>query len=218
MEQQPLLRMEKISKRFPGVQALDDVDFEVYPGEILGFRGRERRGQIHARQDPLGSLSQGPGQRSGSRASLSRSAARTRPKTLGITTIYQELALVPHLSVAENIFLNREPRRVRQIGLVDFKAQKQAGRGDHGRPGSRDPRRQAGEGPDGGRPADGRDRQGRLAQCQPDPDGRADVGPFQQGSGRAVRPDAPARRKRACRWSSSATGWKRCCRWSTASS
>jgi ribose transport system ATP-binding protein len=40
---------------------------------------------------------------------------------LGIATIYQELALVPHLSVAENIFLNREPLRAKRIGLVDFK-------------------------------------------------------------------------------------------------
>jgi ABC-type sugar transport system ATPase subunit len=39
----------------------------------------------------------------------------------GIVTIYQELALIPHLSIAENIFLNREPRRIPLIGLVDFR-------------------------------------------------------------------------------------------------
>ena len=37
MESQPLLHMEKVSKLFPGVQALEQVDFEVYPGEILGL-------------------------------------------------------------------------------------------------------------------------------------------------------------------------------------
>ena len=42
---EPLLRMEKISKQFPGVQALDDVDFEVYPGEILGFLGENGAGK-----------------------------------------------------------------------------------------------------------------------------------------------------------------------------
>ncbi|MDQ2999094.1 MAG: ATP-binding cassette domain-containing protein [Chloroflexota bacterium] len=45
-------------------------------------------------------------------------------QSLGIITIHQELALVPYLSVAENIFLNREPRSIAAIGMVDFGAMK----------------------------------------------------------------------------------------------
>ena len=45
METQPLLRIENLSKSFPGVKALDHVDFEVYPGEILGFVGENGAGK-----------------------------------------------------------------------------------------------------------------------------------------------------------------------------
>jgi ribose transport system ATP-binding protein len=123
MEQQPLLRMEKIWKRFAGVQALEDVDFEVYPGEILGFVGENGAGK-----STLVKILSGVYHRDQGSVWFKGQPLEVRSpheaQDVGITTIYQELALVPHLSVAENIFLNREPRRVRQIGLVDFKAQK----------------------------------------------------------------------------------------------
>ncbi len=45
MESQPLLQMEKISKHFPGVQALEQVDFEIYPGEIVGLVGENGAGK-----------------------------------------------------------------------------------------------------------------------------------------------------------------------------
>jgi len=123
MSQTPLLQMEQISKRFPGVQALAEVDFEVYPGEIVGFLGengagkstlikilsgvhRKDAGTIRLNGQPIDPLSPYEAQR------------------LGISTIHQELALVPYLSVAENIFLNREPRRA--LGRVDFRQMNRA--------------------------------------------------------------------------------------------
>src|SRR5688500_2885208 len=119
IENQPLLQMEKVSKHFPGVQALEQVDFEIYPGEILGLLGEngagkstlikimsgvytKDQGTIHFRGHPVDFRSP--------------HAAQAH----GIATIYQELALVPHLSVAENVFLNREPRRFPLPGAVDF--------------------------------------------------------------------------------------------------
>ena len=120
METQPLLRMEKISKHFPGVQALDNVDFEVYPGEILGFVGENGAGKSTLVKILSGVYSKDHG-------TIWLNGNVVEPNSpqdaqhLGISTIYQELALVPHLSVAENIFLNREPRRVAAIGMVDFR-------------------------------------------------------------------------------------------------
>jgi ribose transport system ATP-binding protein len=123
MEQQPLLRMEGISKRFAGVQALDGVDFEVYPAEILGFVGENGAGKSTLVKILSGvySRDQGSVWFKGQPIEI---RSPHEAQEVGISTIYQELALVPHLSVAENIFLNREPRRVRPIGLVDFGMQK----------------------------------------------------------------------------------------------
>jgi ribose transport system ATP-binding protein len=119
MDNQPALKMEHISKHFPGVQALDDVDFEVYPGEILGFLGENGAGKSTLVKILSGvySKDQGTIWLNGHQAEIHNPQDA---QNLGISTIYQELALVPHLSVAENIFLNREPRRVAAIGMVDF--------------------------------------------------------------------------------------------------
>jgi ribose transport system ATP-binding protein len=119
MEKEPLLRMEKISKHFPGVQALDSVDFEVYPGEILGFVGENGAGKSTLVKIISGVYIKDQG-------TIWFRGKQVEPRSpddaqkLGISTIHQELALVPHLSVAENIFLNREPRLVKSIGMVDF--------------------------------------------------------------------------------------------------
>jgi ribose transport system ATP-binding protein len=119
MGRQPLLRIEKLSKHFPGVQALDQVDFEVYPGEILGFLGENGAGK-----STLIKILSGVYAKDGGMVWFNGQTVEIHnphhAQELGITTIYQELALVPQLSVAENIFLNREPRRIAAAGLVDF--------------------------------------------------------------------------------------------------
>ena len=122
MDKEPMLQMEHISKHFPGVQALQDVEFEVYPGEILGFMGENGAGKSTLIKILSGVYAKDTGtiRLRGQPVEIGSPHAA---QALGITTIYQELALVPYLSVAENIFLNREPRRVRQIGMVDFKRQ-----------------------------------------------------------------------------------------------
>jgi ABC-type sugar transport system ATPase subunit len=120
MNGQPLLLMEKISKYFPGVQALDEVDFEVYPGEVLGLLGENGAGKSTLIKILSGVYHRDQG-------SIYFQGESIEPRTpqaaqaLGISTIYQELALVPQLSVAENLFMNREPLRVPYAGMVDFK-------------------------------------------------------------------------------------------------
>jgi ABC-type sugar transport system ATPase subunit len=119
MEIEPLLRMENISKRFAGVHALENVDFEVFPGEVLGFLGENGAGKSTLIKILSGVYSRDQGTIY-FRGEPQEIHSPQEAQRLGITTIYQELALVPHLSVAENIFLNREPLRLKQVGLVDF--------------------------------------------------------------------------------------------------
>jgi ABC-type sugar transport system ATPase subunit len=124
MENQPLLQMEKVSKHFPGVQALEQVDFELYPGEIVGLVGENGAGKSTLIKILSGVYAKDQGLiqfRGQSVDFRSPHAAQEH----GIVTIYQELALVPHLSVSENVFLNREPLRVPMLGAVDFKKMRQ---------------------------------------------------------------------------------------------
>jgi ribose transport system ATP-binding protein len=105
-----LLRMTGIVKEFPGVRALDGVDLDVRRGEVhclLGQNGAGKSTLIRvltgAHQPDAGTI-----QVDGEEVSLNSPADAMR---LGIAAIYQELDLVPELTVAENVFLGHEPAR-----------------------------------------------------------------------------------------------------------
>jgi inositol transport system ATP-binding protein len=107
---EPLLRMAGISKRFPGVQALDNVDFEVAPGEIHALLGENGAGKSTL----LKILAGADRQDSGTITFEGRPAVSQNPhdaQRLGIVTIYQEFTLAPNMTVAENVFIGREPGR-----------------------------------------------------------------------------------------------------------
>ena len=98
--------MRGIDKRFPGVHALDRVDFDVRPGEVHGLMGQNGAGKstlikvltgVHPRDGGTITFEAQP-----FRASSPADAQRK-----GISTVYQEINLVPSLSVAENLFLGR---------------------------------------------------------------------------------------------------------------
>src|SRR5688500_7004902 len=102
--------MHGIVKTFPGVRALDGVDLDVRPGEVHCLLGQNGAGKstlikvlAGAHQPDEGTISW-----HGEQVSLSDPQAAM---SLGIATIYQELDLVPGLSVADNIFLGRETAR-----------------------------------------------------------------------------------------------------------
>ena len=124
MEKEPVLRLENISKSFPGVRALSNVDFEVYPGEILGFVGENGAGKSTLVKIISGVYSKDEGEIYYQGQPVDIHNPQDAQK-LGISTIHQELALIPHLSVAENVFLNREQRKVQIIGMVDFRLMNQ---------------------------------------------------------------------------------------------
>jgi D-xylose transport system ATP-binding protein len=111
MSKVPLLRANKIVKEFPGVKALDEVSFELYPGEIHSLCGENGAGKstlikVLSGIHPYGSYS-GSIEINGQKVEFKNISDSEKS---GIAVIYQELALVEELTVAENIFLGEEPR------------------------------------------------------------------------------------------------------------
>ncbi len=103
----PLLEMRGIVKRFPGVLALGGVDLDVRPGEVHCLLGQNGAGKSTLIKVLSASYQPDEGEIlwEGGPVALSTPQAAMR---LGISTIYQELDLVPGLSVAENVFLGHE--------------------------------------------------------------------------------------------------------------
>jgi simple sugar transport system ATP-binding protein len=114
----PLVRMNHISKSYPGVLALDNVSFTLERGEIHSLCGENGAGK-----STLIKILTGAEERDGGEILLD--GAPISPKTpmdaqkIGISTVYQEVNLCPNLSVAENVFIGRQPRR--KYGGVDWK-------------------------------------------------------------------------------------------------
>ena len=107
-ETQPLLRMTGISKSFPGVRALDQVDFEVGAAEIHAFLGENGAGKSTLLKILSGAQAPDAGsiELNGETVVLdSPQAAQAK----GIVTIYQEFTLAPDMTIAENVFIGREP-------------------------------------------------------------------------------------------------------------
>jgi monosaccharide-transporting ATPase len=112
----PLLVMGDINKRFQGVQALSAATLEVDPGEIMALVGQNGAGKSTMIKVLTGAYRRD----SGSILFAGQPIDFTSPQAAqrgGISTIYQEINLVPFRSVAENVFLGREHRR---YGLLDW--------------------------------------------------------------------------------------------------
>ena len=111
-----LLRLEGITKRFPGVMALRGVTLDVRAGEVHGLLGENGAGKSTLLKIVSGAQRPDEGRIlwRGTPVALASPHAAQR---LGIVTIYQEFTLVPALTVAENVFIGREPVRA---GLVDW--------------------------------------------------------------------------------------------------
>lgn len=103
-----LLWMENVSKSFPGVKALDDVSLHVYAGEILGLIGQNGAGKSTLMKILSGvySIDQGTIYLEGKPAQIENPR---HAQQLGISIIFQELNLMPNLSVMENIFVGHAP-------------------------------------------------------------------------------------------------------------
>ena len=114
----PLLTLRGIHKRFPGVVALDGVDFTVRAGEIHALLGENGAGKSTLIKVLTGVYSADAGK-------IELNGQRIAPdsphdaENVGISTVYQEVNLVPSLSIAENLGLGRQPGR---FGFINWPA------------------------------------------------------------------------------------------------
>jgi rhamnose transport system ATP-binding protein len=118
MDSKPILELDGISKRFPGVQALTDAHFDVRAGEVHALLGENGAGKSTLIKIISGVHKPDTGEMriNGQRVSFN---TPREAQAMGIATIYQELSLYPELSVAENIFMGHAPRGF--LGAVDWR-------------------------------------------------------------------------------------------------
>src|SRR6516162_3114869 len=106
----PILAVQNLSRRFPGVLALDNVSFDILPGEVHALVGENGAGK-----STLIGILAGVYQPSAGQVLLDQKPTffpdPLSSQRAGISVIFQEFSLLPHLSVAENVYINREPRR-----------------------------------------------------------------------------------------------------------
>lgn len=106
----PMVEVKNISKAFPGVQALDDVSVKFLPGEVHAVVGENGAGKSTLMKILAGAYKQDEGtiRFQGEEVQLNHPV---QAQNLGVAIIYQEFNLLPERTVAQNIFLGREPSR-----------------------------------------------------------------------------------------------------------
>ena len=190
----PTLEMRGISKTFPGTKALNNVQLKAWGGEIQSLMGENGAGKSTLMKVLSGAYHADAG---GQILIDGKVVDITNPHVArehGISIIYQELSLLPNLSVAENIYFGREPSKG---GMIDRRTMKESCRGVLQRLG-------ATFGPETivatafhRRAPACRNRPRAPFRIQDPGDGRADDHAVVQGNRPSVRPDAAASRRRA---------------------
>lgn len=117
MENEVILSLEHISKEFPGVKALDDVKLKLRKGEVHALMGENGAGKSTMIKVMTGVYPKTSG-------TIVLNNQEIEPQTPqeaqenGISTVYQEINLCPNLTVAENIYIGRQPKK---LGKIDWK-------------------------------------------------------------------------------------------------
>jgi ribose transport system ATP-binding protein len=114
----PVLEARSVTKRFAGVTALDSIDFQIRAGESIALMGENGAGKSTLIKVLTGVYQPDEGELllDGEQTTFARPLDAQKS---GVSTIYQEVNLVPLMSVAQNIYLGREPRT--RLGLIDFR-------------------------------------------------------------------------------------------------
>ncbi len=126
----PVLRASKLTKRFGRVTALDQCDFELMPGEVLGVIGDNGAGKSTLIKTMSGALKPDSGEIYLDGEIVNFNSPQDA-RAVGIETVYQNLALSPALSISDNLFLGREIRKSGILGFfrkLDHKAMEQQSR------------------------------------------------------------------------------------------
>jgi simple sugar transport system ATP-binding protein len=122
---EPILATSGVSKTFPGVKALQGVDFRLFPGEVHTLMGQNGAGKSTLINVLTGVVAPDAGTiRLG--GEVVAFASPQEAEAAGVRTLYQEVNLCPNLSVAENIFAGRQPKRFGAIDWSDIKRRAQA--------------------------------------------------------------------------------------------
>ena len=115
MTREPILTTRGLVKRYGRVTALDDADFDLYPGEVLGVIGDNGAGKSTLIKAICGAVTPDEGEIKLDGKSLHFKTPMDA-RNAGIETVYQNLALSPALSIADNMFLGREIRKPGALG------------------------------------------------------------------------------------------------------
>ena len=116
MAAKQLLSLSGVSKEFPGVKALDNVSFDLNEGEVHAIVGENGAGKSTLMKILSGIYKKDAGEIT-YRGKIVNIPSPFEAQRLGISIIHQELNLMPHLTVAQNIFIGREDRRPGRILL-----------------------------------------------------------------------------------------------------
>jgi inositol transport system ATP-binding protein len=119
MSAAPRLDIRNVCKQFPGVKALDGVGLQVQAGEVRALLGENGAGKSTLLKVMSGALRADQGDASLDGVRLDPADTPRERQRLGLITIYQEFNLLPFMSIAENLYLGREPRR---FGFIDWPA------------------------------------------------------------------------------------------------
>ena len=119
-DEQALLGIEHVTKDYPGVRALDDVSLSVERGEVMALLGENGAGKSTLMKILGGAEFRDAGTIRIDGIMLPDHYSPLEARHLGIAEIYQELSLLPSMTVAENIYLTKEPLRSRRARVIDY--------------------------------------------------------------------------------------------------
>ena len=120
MDNNTVLEMKNIHKSFPGVRALRGVDFHLNKGEIHALMGENGAGKSTLMKIIMGIYTKDAGKVILDGKEVEFKSARDALDA-GISMIHQELSPIPEMTVAENVFLGREQKKIKGLPFVDKK-------------------------------------------------------------------------------------------------